>query len=217
MRFSRFRNQMEGTTGTKRGPKKNTTKGKKGEKANMGEPASHLLTMLPTPLPPSVPIEQHPNRLKMEPVDYIPYMNPVKCEPINDEPLGPGNFPDLHGMHPWPQPNLTPRATFDPQLRTSNTFFPSRMYPASAGTPSTTTAMAPLNLHPFYPHFTMSQDLHMQEVGGQHPIFSNAPVLSWEPHTPPQPSSQPQTPLMKTEEDNGLTETSCKIEPYQLD
>ncbi|KAJ5267643.1 hypothetical protein N7478_010451 [Penicillium angulare] len=243
MRFSRFRNQMEGTTGAKRGPKKNTSKGKKGEKCDMEHLTPHLPNMLQNPNPNpntlSVPmqIEEPSNGVKMEPRDNEIDLNTVKCEPNNEESSTLGRFPELYHSHHWCQPRLASSMDFDSQMHANHPFFPNEMYFPLEGIPHTASSIPEMSPQQLYLH---APEIRHQQLASS---FPHAPVLRWEPPASPrhlfqplteeaffntsvstwepsvlaQSSSQPPAPVVKTEEDNELTGTSCKIETYQLD
>lgn len=182
MRFSRFRNQMEGTTGSQRAAnRKKNAKGKKVEKGEMIDPR------------PAIP----PTGLKMEPADYSPYGNPVKCEPNGQKPSVGQQFHDIPEMYHWGQHSSTSGPSFSHQM---HPFLPQGMsYPMMSSLTSSN-PMTPMSPPAFYPPYPMPQDFNISDMGIQQPNFPNAPMLSWEPpvsppdqvhsHTQPESHSQ---------------------------
>ncbi|KAJ5634149.1 hypothetical protein N7528_001991 [Penicillium herquei] len=217
MRFSRFRNQMEGTTGAQRAAKKKNTKGKKVDKCDMNDSNGQMLGMIPG--------SQPAPGIKMEPGDFMPYANPIKCEP-NQQHHGSqhfNDFPDMYSWHHQTNSSSTNGTPFHPQM-------PSYMqhgmpYPMS-GMSSSSSSMTPVSPPGFYPPFGM-HDFNIPEMGAQQAAFANGPVLSWEPPASPhpqpqlqpeaQPEAQPPANEVKIEEDTETTNTAIKIEPHQLE
>ena len=176
---------MEGTTGSQRAAnRKKNAKGKKVEKGDMIDPR------------PAIP----PPGLKMEPADYSPYGNPIKCEPHGQKPSVGQQFQDIPEMYHWGQHNSTSGPSFSHQM---HPFLPQGMsYPMMSSLASSN-PMTPMSPPAFYPPYSMSPDFNMSDMGIQQPNFPNAPMLSWEqpvslpdqaqPHTQPEPPTPPES------------------------
>ncbi|KAJ5721829.1 uncharacterized protein N7483_009763 [Penicillium malachiteum] len=218
MRFSRFRNQMEGTTGAQRAAKKKNAKGKKGDKCDMSESNGQMLAIMPG--------TQSAPGIKMEPGDFMPYANPIKCEG-NQQHHGSQNFADLPDMYSWShQPNSSSVNGTPFHLQMHPFMQPGMPYSVMSGISSSSSSMTPVSPPGFYPQFGM-HDFNLPEIGVQQSAFPNAPVLSWEPPASPQPQpqlqpeaqpgTQPPANEVKIEENSETTNTAIKIEPYQLE
>ncbi|KAJ5727600.1 hypothetical protein N7493_005420 [Penicillium malachiteum] len=221
MRFSRFRNQMEGTTGAQRAAKKKNAKGKKGDKCDMNDSNGQMLARMSG--------AQSTPGIKMEPGDFMPYANPIKCEP-NQQHHGSQPFAEFSDMYSWHHQTNSSSANGTPFHGQMPSFIQHGMpYPMS-GMSSSSSSMTPVSPPGFYPTFGM-HDFNLPEIGSQQAAFPNAPVLHWEPPKSPQaqprlqpeaqpevqPEAQPPANEVKVEEDSETINSAIKIEPYQLE
>ncbi|KAJ6011453.1 hypothetical protein N7451_002865 [Penicillium sp. IBT 35674x] len=200
MRFSRFRNQIEGKTGAQRpGRKRNS---KKVDNVNKGEKGDLKAMVFEMQIPPH-PI---PGPTTMESGESFQYINSVKFEE-GDQRL---SFSDIGELYPWSQGSPTSITNYPtPQM---NPFMSSEMqhglaYPGiPSGFPSSFPSMSP-NPQWFYPPFGMPQDSPMQDLSISLPDYNYNPVVAWEPTV----MNQPKIPPVKAEEDVQLVEV--KNEP----
>lgn len=175
MRYSRFRNQMEGPL-ARRPRKKNPKKGEKeGLQVDMSNPPQALHLPLPGFIPP-----------KMEPVDFSMGPNTfIKCEADVKVPGG-QTQPEFPEYHPWP-PAWTHQsgstgATLPPQISSYSSHNVS--FPMSSGpSPSLSSSSTP-HLGPSYHPYSLPYDVSMRDFTMQQPVFHNAPPEAWEPPVP---------------------------------
>ncbi|KAJ6093356.1 hypothetical protein N7486_008645 [Penicillium sp. IBT 16267x] len=194
MRFSRFRNQMEGTTGAQRpGRKRSSKKAENGDKGEKGDPKALIFGMQEPPHPVPGPI--------METGDAFQYINSVKCEEGEHR----VSFPDMGELYPWSQGIPTSDTNYTPQM---NPFMSHEMQHGMAypGMPSGFPMMSS-NPPWFYPPFGMPHDSIMQELPASLPNFNYNIVASLDST----PMSQPEVAPIKAEDDVQLVKV--KNEP----
>ncbi|KAJ5540161.1 hypothetical protein N7513_008493 [Penicillium frequentans] len=199
MRFSRFRNQMEGKTGAQRPARKRNTK--KADNVNKGEKLDPKAMVFEMQIPP------HPiPGPSMESGESFQYISPVKFEEGDQRVF----FSDMGELYPWSQgsPSSIPNYP-TPQM---NPFMSNEMqrgvsYPGiPSGFPSGFPSM-PSNSQWFYSPFGLPQDSTMQDLPIGLPDYNYNPVVTWESTV----MNQPEIPPVKTEEDIQLVEV--KKEP----
>ncbi|KAJ5761036.1 hypothetical protein N7520_008192 [Penicillium odoratum] len=185
MRFSRFRNQMEGTTGAQR-RKRNPKKGEDGGKGEKGDPK------------PLMPPTQQSNPVHgpaMETANSSAYTNPVKREHGDHVVLGSQQFPDMGEVYPWSQVIPTSEGSYTPQMH------PFMQQEMSHGIPHGTPyhmasgmasgfPMVSQNPSSFYSPFSMPQDFVMQDMASNMSSFNPNGVPVWESFTPPMAESE---------------------------
>ncbi|KAJ5793156.1 uncharacterized protein N7503_009134 [Penicillium pulvis] len=198
MRFSRFRNQMEGKTGAQRpGRKRNSKKADNVNKGEKGDPKAMVFEMQIPPHPIPGP--------SMESGESFQYINSVKFEGDQRVP-----FSDIGELYPWSQGSPTSITNYPtPQI---NPFMLHEMqhglsYPGiPSGFPSGFPSMSS-NSQWFYSPIGMPLDSTMQDLPISLPDCNYNPVATWESTV----MNQPEVPPVKTEEDVQLVEV--KNEP----
>ncbi|KAJ5925621.1 hypothetical protein N7454_008260 [Penicillium verhagenii] len=184
MRFSRFRNQMEGTTGTQRAGRKKNSKKAENEKADA------KLLMFANPVPGPTP---------MGTMDSFPYNYPIKCEQGDDRSFNTQPFTDMSEIYPWSQVFPTNDANYPPPI---NPFMQHDMYHGNSYSMSSSMPpgfpMSSTSPPPFYRPFSVSQDFAMQELTTDLPNINHNETMTWETSIA---AAQPEMVQVKTEND----------------
>ncbi|KAK4869024.1 hypothetical protein LT330_006633 [Penicillium expansum] len=175
MRYSRFRQQMEGTTGANK-PKR------KSKKAKTIEPPVEMQGIFPMAPPLVIPT--------MESIDSSLPGNPfIKCEPGTE-----GNTHLQSLIHHSPQfisETSTEGQYYFPQDFASMQFQVASSIPSGIPSPSPTSSSF-MNPYQFpsaptgYPYSSPSTQygFEMREFGQLQPFSNYAPIISWEPRPP---------------------------------
>ncbi|KAJ5643999.1 uncharacterized protein N7484_006506 [Penicillium longicatenatum] len=197
MRFSRFRNQMEGTTGAQRpGRKRNSKKTGNAEKGGKGDSKALVFEMQQSANPAPGP--------SMETSGSFQYINAVKSEEGNQR----ISFPDMGELYPWSQGVPTSDTNYIPQM---NHFMSPEIqhgmtYPGMPSSFPSGFPSMPSNPPWFYPSFEMMQDSTMQELTNSLPNFNYNQVANWEPTA----LNQAGNPPVKIEDDVELVEVKTE-------
>ncbi|KAJ5194265.1 hypothetical protein N7491_001601 [Penicillium cf. griseofulvum] len=187
MRYSRFRQQMEGNTGASK-PKRKT------KKAKTIEPPPQMQGIFPMAPPLMMPT--------MESIDSSLPGNPfVKCEPGTQ---GNANLQSLtqHSPHLMLETSTEGQYYF-PQDFASMQFQLASSIPSGMPSPSPATSSSFMNPYQFptastaYPYSSPSiqSGFDLQEFEQTHPFINYAPTITWEPLPP----SRQEDPTVKVE------------------
>ncbi|CAG8890598.1 unnamed protein product [Penicillium egyptiacum] len=205
MRYSRFRQQMEGTTGANK-PRRKSKKGK------TMDPPAEMQGIFPMAPPLIMPT--------MEQTDSSLPGNPfVKCEPGTQDNANLQSFmqhsPQLmmeagtEGQYYFPQDFAStqfqlasnmPSGLPSPSPATSSSLLPENPYQfPTTSTSYPYSSSGCLYSSPAYPYSSpgTQSGFDLQEFGQMHPFTNYAPTISWEP----QPSSSQESPAVKVEEE----------------
>lgn len=170
MRYSRFRNQMEGPSNRtkKKNPKKAAKEGLQVDMPTTSQPpASFLDGRIP---------------LKMEPVDFSSSSSAlIKCE-LDTKPADLRTLHEYSGLSPWPAEWVQ---TIGPTTSMTLSQIPPYTPPGMASTlSSNSSSTLPSSDASHYPapylQYSLPYDINMQEVPMQQPDFSSAPSIPWE-------------------------------------
>ncbi|KAJ5584691.1 uncharacterized protein N7459_004491 [Penicillium hispanicum] len=173
MRYSRFRNQMEGPL-ARRPRKKNPKKGEKeGLQVDMSNSTQAPNLSLTGFIPP-----------KLEPVDFSPGSNTfIKCEADVKIP-GAQTQPEFPEYHPWPpawtHTSGSTGATLPPQISSYSSHGVPFTMPS--GPSSSHSSASTPHYGPSYPSYSLPYDASMPDFTMQQPVYQNASSESWEPH-----------------------------------
>ncbi|KAJ5924430.1 hypothetical protein N7466_008617 [Penicillium verhagenii] len=187
MRFSRFRNQMEGTTGAQRAGRKKNAKKVANEKADA------KLLMFANPVPGPTP---------MQTMDSFPYNYPIKCEQGDDRSFNAQPFTDMSEIYPWSQVFPSGDANYPPPIHPfmQHDMYHGNSYSMSSSMPPGFT-MSSSTPPSFYPPFSMSQDFAMQELTTNLPNINHNENMTWETSIA---AAQPEMAQVKIENDTNF-------------
>ncbi|OQE41835.1 hypothetical protein PENCOP_c004G08475 [Penicillium coprophilum] len=198
MRYSRFRQQMEGNTGASK-PKRKTKKGKTIEPPEM----QGMFPMAPPLLMPLT-----------EPTDSSLPGNPfVKCEPGTQ-----GNANQQNLLQNYPQLVLetsTEGQYYFPQDFASMQFQQASSIPSGILSPSPATSSSSMNLYQFqntstgYPYSSpiIQPSFDIRELGQVNPFINYAPTTFWEP-CPPSCQDDPTVKIEEEQQTEEKTQTT---------
>lgn len=185
MRYSRFKSQIDPSTAHKNAKKKNTKKGEKGKQKGAFSVEMNMEMPMNLPTQMSFPWANSGLVLKAEPSHPHYQHHPfLKCEPGHENAFGDQNFLagtesqyDLARMTP---PNSMASFAHLPPSSVHQYAGHEVPFPMAPGM-AKSLQMSSSSRFTSYPTMQFSQDFSIQDFPMQQPIFSNAPMITWEP------------------------------------